>query len=121
MDRSVHFEAFASNPERMAGFYASAFGREFRKGADDEFTMADGGIEGGWQVSGRVSRVPTLRVTGTPTMHVGSLDETIRRIAGAGGRLLVPKKIIPGVGFMAYCEDPEGNAFGVFQPDAKAR
>ncbi len=121
MNRSVHFEIFASNPERMAGFYSNAFGLEFRRGRDDEYIMAEGKVEGGRQMSGRVRHVQPLRVTGTPTMHVLSVDDAVRRIMGAGGRLLVPKKVIPRVGYMAYCEDPEGNAFGIFQPDATAR
>lgn len=120
MDRSVHFEILANNPERMAGFYSSAFGYEFKRDKD-EYALADGSVEGGWAVSGRVRPIPDLRVTGTPTMHVRSVDAVLRRIMAAGGRLLVPKKVIPGVGYMAYGEDPEGNAFGIFQPDAAAR
>ncbi len=119
--RSVHFEVFASNPERMAGFYSSAFGLEFRRDRNDEYALADGTVAGGRQMSARVRPASPQRVTGTPTMHVRSVDRAVRRIAEAGGRLLVPKRAIPGVGFMAYCEDPEGNAFGIFQPDAAAR
>ena len=90
----------ASNPERMAGFYSNAFGLEFRRGRDDEYIMAEGKVEGGRQMSGRVRHVQPLRVTGTPTMHVLSVDDAVRRIMGAGGRLLVPKKVIPRVGYM---------------------
>jgi uncharacterized protein len=28
---------------------------------------------------------------------------------------------IPGVGYLAYCTDTEGNVFGVLQPDADAK
>ena len=30
-----------------------------------------------------------------------------------------PSGYLPGVGWMAYCEDTEGNSFGLLQPDAK--
>jgi len=33
----------------------------------------------------------------------------------------MPKFAITGVGHGAYCEDPEGNMFGVLQADAAAR
>jgi len=28
---------------------------------------------------------------------------------------------IPGVGWLAYCTDPEGNTFGIMQSDNQAR
>jgi len=28
---------------------------------------------------------------------------------------------IPGVGWLAYCTDPEGNTFGIMQADTAAR
>jgi uncharacterized protein len=37
-----------------------------------------------------------------------------------GGKTVVPKMPIPGVGYLAYCSDTEGNIFGVMQADAKA-
>ncbi len=38
-----------------------------------------------------------------------------------GGKTVVPKTSIPGVGFIAYCHDPEGNMFGTMQPDPAAK
>ena len=34
-----------------------------------------------------------------------------------GGKILVPKQQIPTVGWFAIVADPEGNAFGLLQPD----
>jgi len=42
-------------------------------------------------------------------------------VTKAGGKLVMPKTPIPGVGYFAYCEDPEGNLFGVMQADAGAK
>jgi len=33
----------------------------------------------------------------------------------------MPKTAIPGVGHFAYCEDTEGNLFGVMQADKNAK
>ena len=38
----------------------------------------------------------------------------------AGGKIVVPKMAIPGIGWLAYCTDPEGNTFGILQADDKA-
>ena len=42
-------------------------------------------------------------------------------IESAGGTLAHPKNAIPGVGWQAYFKDPEGNVFGVHQPDHNAK
>ena len=44
----------------------------------------------------------------------------MRKIETAGGRVAVPKMAIPGMGWLAYCTDTEGNTFGVMQADEKA-
>jgi predicted enzyme related to lactoylglutathione lyase len=51
------------------------------------------------------------------TVEVDSLEETLQKIAAAGGKKIHGPEEIPGVGTHAYCEDPEGNLFGVMQPD----
>ncbi len=33
----------------------------------------------------------------------------------------MPKTTLPGVGYLAYCQDTEGNVFGVMQEDRSAR
>lgn len=38
-----------------------------------------------------------------------------------GGKTVVPKMVIPGVGHVAYCRDPEGNIFGLFEDDQTER
>lgn len=51
---------------------------------------------------------------------VDSVDAALARIQAAGGEALTPKLPIPGVGFMFYARDTEGNVLGVFQEDASA-
>jgi predicted enzyme related to lactoylglutathione lyase len=38
----------------------------------------------------------------------------------AGGTVALPKMAVPGVGWLAYCLDPEGNTFGLMQRDPEA-
>jgi uncharacterized protein len=33
----------------------------------------------------------------------------------------MPKTAIPGVGYLAYCSDTEGNVFGLMQADKNAK
>ena len=55
------------------------------------------------------------------TIDVPSVDESVTKILAAGGKVLRPKMAVPGVGYMAYCEDTEGNVFGIMQEDTAAR
>jgi predicted enzyme related to lactoylglutathione lyase len=35
--------------------------------------------------------------------------------------VLVPRTAVPGVGYMAYCQDTEGNTFGTMEADEAAQ
>jgi hypothetical protein len=54
-------------------------------------------------------------------VHVEQLDDTLAQAARLGGAVVVPRMPVPGVGWLAYCKDTEGNLFGVMQPDPGAR
>jgi predicted enzyme related to lactoylglutathione lyase len=49
------------------------------------------------------------------------VDVAVEAAKRAGGKLVMPKMPIPGVGYFAYCEDTEGNLFGVMQADKNAK
>ena len=50
-----------------------------------------------------------------------SVDEAVAGVKAHGGRIVMEKAAIPGVGWLAYFTDPEGNLFGLMQPDANAK
>jgi predicted enzyme related to lactoylglutathione lyase len=54
------------------------------------------------------------------TLDVASVDEAVASVGKNGGKTVAPKMAIPGVGYLAYCSDTEGNIFGVMQADTKA-
>jgi predicted enzyme related to lactoylglutathione lyase len=72
------------------------------------------GINGG--LSAR--QAPESRVVNT--VEIQDLDGTLTRVTDAGGQVVVPRSPIPGVGWFAQFADPEGNLFGLMQPDADA-
>lgn len=122
MPRVVHFEIPADDPRRAVGFYTKVFGWEIKKwdGPIDYWSVATGeksepGIDGGIMI-----RRDEAQVT-VNTVDVPSVDDFIQRIEDAGGKVVVPKMAVPGVGWMAYCADTEGNLFGIMQEDAQAK
>jgi predicted enzyme related to lactoylglutathione lyase len=49
-----------------------------------------------------------------------SVDEAARAIQAHGGTIVLPRMAVPGVGWLIYARDTEGNLFGVFQEDRAA-
>jgi predicted enzyme related to lactoylglutathione lyase len=121
MSRVVHFEIPADQPERAITFYKSVFGWQFSKwdGPMPYWMITTGpdgepGINGG--LMPRSPESASANVIG-----VKSLDESIANVQKNGGRIAVPKIAIPGVGWLAYFTDPEGNLFGMMQSDPAAK
>lgn len=121
MSRVVHFEIPADDPGRAVGFYEQVFGWKFKKweGPMDYWLIETGpddepGINGGLMKREQ----PGQGVCNT--LGVGSVDDFVGKVTDAGGTIVVPKSPIPGVGYVAYGQDPEGNAFGLFEQDDSA-
>ncbi len=121
MPRPVHFEISARNPERAANFYREVFAWEITKwnGPSEYWIVRTG--KGSPGIDGGLLRREAWNRGTVNTIDVPSLEDALDRIAIAGGRMTDPPVAIPGVGWLAYCEDPEGNRFGVIQPDRDAK
>ena len=122
MPRVVHFEINVDDPERAVKFYTDAFGWEIKKweGPIDYWLVMTGpndkpGIDGG------LMRRQDPTAATVNTIDVPSVDEYSAKITEAGGKLIQPKQAIPGVGYMAYFQDSEGNTFGIFEEDTSAK
>jgi predicted enzyme related to lactoylglutathione lyase len=127
MKRVVHFEIHAEDPERAIRFYQGLFGWEFSKwaGPQDYWLIKTGpdgvpGINGG--MIRRHGSIDGQAVIGyVCTIDVPSVDEYVQKIIAGGGPIVLPKMPIPGVGWLAYGKDTEGNIFGIMQMDAAAK
>ena len=115
MPRVVHFEIPAANPARAIAFYREVFGWEIRKydGAVD-YWLATTGKEGTPGIDGAI--MPRNAASSTVnTIEVPSLDEFLARIGEHGGKRVSERTTIPGVGLFCYCQDSEGNLFGLLE------
>jgi predicted enzyme related to lactoylglutathione lyase len=54
------------------------------------------------------------------TVDVENLDATMAAVQENGGSIAVEKQPIPGIGWLAYGKDTEGNLFGMMQSDESA-
>lgn len=125
MPRVIHFEIHAEQPERGIAFYQRLFGWEFTKwpGPVDYWTIRTGseapGIDGGL-VRRRGTIDGEAVIAYVCTVDVTSVDDTVRQLASLGGTMALAKMAIPGVGWLAYAKDTEGNIFGFMQNDPAA-
>lgn len=122
MSRVIHFEIPAADPDRAVAFYGKAFGWKFDKwGGPTEYWLINTGAEGTPGINGGMMKKPGGIACTTNTIGVESVDGAVAAVTKAGGKLAMPKTPIPGVGYFAYCEDTEGNMFGVMQADNTAK
>ena len=124
MNRVAHFEIFTNEPDSVRTFYTGVFGWKFQKfeGGPLEYWLITTGEDDAPGINGGLARPREGQGPGTiNTVAVQSLDDTITTIEKRGGRVCVPKMAIPGIGWLAYAEDPAGNVFGIIQPDASAK
>ncbi len=126
MPRVVHFEIHTDEPERAAKFYSDVFGWEIKKweGPTDYWLVMTGknnpGIDGGLVKRGAPAKGDSIMAY-VCTVDVPSVDEYAEKITAKGGSVAEPKMAVPGVGWLAYFRDTEGNMFGIMQNDPSAK
>jgi predicted enzyme related to lactoylglutathione lyase len=119
-----YFEIQADDPERAMAFYGQAFGWTFVQTMTTPISyweIGGAGIPGG--VLGRPAPVP-MGGAGTNaftcSVEVADFDAAAQTILAAGGIEALPKFAVPRRCWQGYFLDPEGNTFGIFQPDESA-
>lgn len=119
----VHFEIPVDDVEKMRRFYSKAFGWKIERmpgpmeywnietvPVDEKGVPVRRGVNGGL--------IKKERSEQSPLSYIGveSLDECTKKVESAGGKVLMRKEEVPGMGWWALIQDPEGNSFGLFQP-----
>ena len=127
MPRVVHFEIHAADPERAVNFYKTLFDWQFQKweGPMEYWVVTTGpddkpGINGGlMRRQGEIDGQAVIAYV--CTVDVPDVDSSTNTATSNGGQVVVPKMPIPGVGWLVYCKDTEGNIFGMMQGDTNAQ
>jgi predicted enzyme related to lactoylglutathione lyase len=125
MGRPIHFEIHASDPERVLAFYRDLFGWTFKRWGEQPYWLATTGDGAG--IDGAVvERRGSPPAAGQPvnafvvTVGVDDVEAAATLAEEAGGTVVVPRQPVPGVGWLAYVTDPDGNLLGLMQDDPQA-
>lgn len=125
-DTYVHFEIPADDPDRLMGFYGDVFGWRFQRLGNPSIpggeyiaisTRDEGepGLDGGMYKKTYEGDGPRSYIS------VASVDATVGKVEAGGGRVMMPRMAVAGIGWIAVIADPEGNVQGVIEADANAR
>jgi hypothetical protein len=121
MPRVVHFDIPVDNTERASRFYSAVFGWTVQKWDGPEaYWLVTTGEDGQPGINGGLMQRCDPSASVVNTIDVPSVDEYVAKITEHGGKVVLPKMAVPGVGYLAHCQDTEGNTFGVIQFDMSA-
>ncbi|MFT3708707.1 MAG: VOC family protein [Archangium sp.] len=117
----AHFAINTSDIERSKPFYERVFGWKITAWGPPGFYQIEGaGIRGALQ--GRRDLIKGERTLGFEcTLSVDDIDETEKRVLANGGKIVLPRSVISGVGTLIFFQEPGGNVFGAMQYDTNAK
>ena len=126
MDPVVYFEMPYDDNKRMATFYEKAFGWQTRMLGEEMgnyvLTTTTEMTKTGPKKRGRINGGFYRKKPGWPAQYpsiviaVDDVKKSIKRVAGAGGKVLGEPMEIPGVGKYGSFIDTEGNRISMLQP-----
>jgi len=118
----IHFEIPADDMEKLRNFYSKLFGWKIVKTpgpvdfwmietvpVDEKGMPIRPGVNGGMMKRQHPGHKPINYIS------VESVDKYVKKIEALGGKVLVPKMEVPGVGCWALALDPEGNQFAIME------
>lgn len=114
-----HFAINADDVQRAKRFYETVFQWTFSPwGPPDFYQVRDAGTGLLGALQARRDVIPGQPATTfEPTFGVDDLGATIAAVEAAGGKIVMPRTRIEGVGDLVYFRDPEGNLVGAMQYD----
>jgi predicted enzyme related to lactoylglutathione lyase len=126
MNPVVHFEMPAEDRNRMADFYANAFGWKTQQlgedmgnyvlatttDSDEKGPKKPGAINGGFfqKTDDNPAQYPSVVIA------VDNIKEHMMKVEKSGGKVLGEPWDIPGIGLYVSFFDTEGNRVGMIQP-----
>lgn len=124
MARVVHFEIHAHDPEVLINFYRAVFRWDILPWDDvrPPYWVVTTGPSSEPGINGGIVRQGSLPggIGSLITIQVPTLNYALLAVRDHGGSEVVPKTALVGGGWQAFCRDPEGNVFGVYQKDERA-
>ena len=130
MSTIVHFEIPADYIERSKKFYSDLFGWKIEKCPGKEGAGVSSNMEYlivtttdekgnkayvGWGMMKRQD--PQQQIINF--IDIKSVDEYPCKVEKLGGKVVISKMTVPGMGYFAICHDTENNSFGIWEANER--
>ena len=113
---NFHFDIPANDPKAASEFYATLFGWEIRYNQTLQYWMFRTEPErGGGFVSTTTGDQPAKVGEIGVYIETEDIDRDLAKAEAMGGKIVVPKQELTGVGWEVAFADPTGNKVGLFQ------
>ncbi len=121
----AHFAINADDVEATKAFYEHVFGWRFTPWGPPDFFHIETGADAGSPPQGSLQRrrdlVPDSPATGFEcTVAVPDVDAVTKAALAHGGRVVMARTTITGVGDLVFVADPSGNVVGAMRYDENA-
>ena len=125
-NRVVHFDVYADDVERAIAFYQKVFGWTIEKVEWMDYWLiktgeVEPGIDGGLSKRESPTQGSVPQFGFTCTVDVADARAAFAAAVAAGGSAVHQPGPVPGVGYLGYVRDTEGNHLGLMQRDPDAR
>ncbi len=115
----AHFEIPADDVGRAKTFYSELFGWQITpaQGFEDYWLIQTGDeqdLGGGLMARQAPGQAPVSYV------QVGSVADYAAKVEELGGKVIIPRSPVPGMGWFAHFQDTEGNVFALWESDESA-
>ncbi len=122
MNTIGHVEIPANDIEKVKEFYDNLFDWEFNFNEEMNYMMfsiksEDGSITSGGGIPKKQNENQSI----TNYINVEDIETSTNKIVELGGKIVLAKTAVPGMGWFLQFSDPEGNVMAIWQNDKDAK
>ena len=111
----VHWEFWSEDSGKITEFYKQVFDWQTREIAGMDYHLVETGGEGGINGGVMTPKAGPWPAKMAFYIDVDDLDVYNAKVTEAGGKILVEKQDVPGVGQFSLFEDPDGRVLGMWK------
>ena len=119
MPTLVHFEIPADDIDRARKFYSELFGWEINHIPEMDYWLIT--TSGEKAIGGGMMKRMNPEQSITNYIDVPSVDDYAAKIEALGGKVVMPKTAVPGMGYFLIFMDPENNPLGIWEDNKDAK